>query len=205
MLLLNVKYEEKEKVKSLGARWNPELKRWYVSNPLDYYKFIDWLEGNIVVSDYIYIIEGITTCWKCKKNTKVVAIGVDKYMELYDEPSDFESGEIHVASGFEGLPNSILRFLSERCNVKERYSKTIGSKYLSNGCFECDSLQGDWFLFNEPDSPFFVDSIDTAKALTLYKIKLENDIALPISISWGSEDRLIKEYATIKEFKDIKI
>lgn len=32
MLLLNVPYEEKDEAKSLGAKWNPELKKWYIQN-----------------------------------------------------------------------------------------------------------------------------------------------------------------------------
>lgn len=39
-LLLNVKYENKDRVKNLGARWNPELKKWYVKDRNDYSKFI---------------------------------------------------------------------------------------------------------------------------------------------------------------------
>lgn len=40
MLLLNVPYIEKDKAKKLGANWNPELKKWYVKNKKDYYKFV---------------------------------------------------------------------------------------------------------------------------------------------------------------------
>lgn len=29
-LIIDVPYAEKEKVKSLGAKWNPNLKKWYV-------------------------------------------------------------------------------------------------------------------------------------------------------------------------------
>ena len=42
MLLLNVPYAEKDEAKSLGAKWNPKLKKWYVTNSKDYYKFIKW-------------------------------------------------------------------------------------------------------------------------------------------------------------------
>ena len=30
MLFLEVDYDIKDKVKRLGARWNPEIKKWYV-------------------------------------------------------------------------------------------------------------------------------------------------------------------------------
>ena len=43
MLLLNVPYEEKDEAKSLGAKWNPELKKWYIQNTEDCGKFIKWI------------------------------------------------------------------------------------------------------------------------------------------------------------------
>jgi hypothetical protein len=30
--------------------------------------------------------------------------------------------------------------------IKERFSKTAGDRYLSNGCQRCDAIQGDWPL-----------------------------------------------------------
>ena len=40
---------------------------------------------------------------------------------------------------------SNLGFAASRC-VKERFSKTGGCSYLSNGCQRCDAVQGDWPL-----------------------------------------------------------
>jgi hypothetical protein len=36
MLLLNVPYEEKDEAKALGARWNADIKKWYVFSGKDY-------------------------------------------------------------------------------------------------------------------------------------------------------------------------
>ena len=33
--------------------------------------------------------------------------------------------------------------------IKERFSKTAGESYLSNGCPHCDAIQGDWPLGEE--------------------------------------------------------
>lgn len=195
MILLDVSYEEKDKVKKLGAKWNAELKKWYVDNPRDYYKFEDWLNGHIVISDRLYIIEGETTCWKCKQKAKVVALGVDKYLELCGNPETFIDDDIRIASGFEGLHKSVLDYIIKKYPVKERFSKTLGHMYLSNGCEHCDALLGDWFLFNEPESPFLIDSCEKAQKLTLYEIKLPYDLALPISVGFGSMDFVIKKNA----------
>lgn len=39
--------------------------------------------------------------------------------------------------------------------VQYRYSKMAGTKYWVNTCPYCKSIQGDFFLFSEPDSPLF--------------------------------------------------
>ena len=35
-LILNVPYKEKDEAKALGAKWNPQLKKWYVEKRMDY-------------------------------------------------------------------------------------------------------------------------------------------------------------------------
>ena len=37
----------------------------------------------------------------------------------------------------------------------ERATAMSGSKYWNNSCPYCHAVQGDYFLFNEPDGPFF--------------------------------------------------
>jgi hypothetical protein len=39
--------------------------------------------------------------------------------------------------------------------VKFSYSKTVNARYWANTCEHCGALQGDFFLYNEPDGPFF--------------------------------------------------
>lgn len=41
--LLTVPYQEKEQVKALGARWDKELKRWFVPSGQDTSPFSAWL------------------------------------------------------------------------------------------------------------------------------------------------------------------
>ena len=44
MLILNVPFNEKDEVKKLGARWNPDIKKWYIHKREDYYKFANILQ-----------------------------------------------------------------------------------------------------------------------------------------------------------------
>lgn len=207
-LLLNVDYAEKDEARALGAKWNPELKRWYVDDKNNYPKFKKWIlkekDSAVVVFDYFYIIEGKHNCFKCGKETKVIGFGLENYIQIYNDEesisqSGFErfSGEINIASSIEPLSPELLAYLKEKYNYYLGYSKTTKSDYYANHCNYCNVLQGDFYLFNEIDSPFSVDSIERAKGLILHKIILKNDLILEADIGYGSEDHLIKDYGQI--------
>ncbi|WP_310386921.1 exodeoxyribonuclease VII large subunit [Roseateles sp.] len=44
--LLKASYQDRSRVKELGARWNPELKTWYVPEGMDLAPFAPWLAGS---------------------------------------------------------------------------------------------------------------------------------------------------------------
>ena len=44
-------------------------------------------------------------------------------------------------------------------DIKERYSKTAQYSYLSFGCFHCDAIFGDFYVFQEVDNWFYPDNI----------------------------------------------
>lgn len=53
--------------------------------------------------------------------------------------------------------------------IQYRFSKMAGSKYWANTCPYCKSIQGDFFLYSEPDSPLFgfkcgVDSVESYRS-----------------------------------------
>lgn len=56
-------------------------------------------------------------------------------------------------------------------------------------------IQGDFYLFGEVDSPFFIDSEERAWKLKLYKVPLKNDIIVEADIGWGSTDWMIEAFA----------
>lgn len=204
MLYINVPYSEKEEAKELGARWNPAKKSWYVTQRAFYDKFYKWILGDkedvTILYNHFYIVEGKRVCYRCNRETKVIGFGIEKYCTLYN-PQDYKNsrvwddGEIHIASFIEPLDAKLLLYLNNRYGYHMGYSQTAGGSYLANHCKHCKALQGDYFLFQEVDSPFFIDSVEAAKNLKLYKVKLVNDMIADIGMSWGSEDYLIKKYA----------
>lgn len=43
VILQNVDYKEKDRVKALGAKWDPYEKYWYVTNQEDLTPFTEWI------------------------------------------------------------------------------------------------------------------------------------------------------------------
>lgn len=79
-----------------------------------------------------YYRYGVCKCWKCKREIIVFAW-----------PRDGMHNE--SAPKVKPLPKT----------VQYRYSKTVGDKYWVNTCPYCQSIQGDFFLYCEPDGAFF--------------------------------------------------
>lgn len=220
MLLLNVPYNEKDEAKKLGAKWNGDLKKWYVEEREDYLEFNKWLcpesDEFCIIYDYIYIAVGERECFKCKKPTRVIGLGFDNFIHLYRDWEDDEDkygtldGEeclddkdIHIVPIPDYLPENILKAIKNNFNFKERYSKTTETSGLSNCCENCDMLQGDFFIFSEVDSPFYIDGEEKAEKIILYKVKLKNDFLYDGNFGWGSEDYLIKQCAKIIDVESI--
>jgi len=212
-LLLSVPYNDKEEAKQLGARWNPELKKWYVEDRENYHKFSKWIfseqEAGVIVCGHYYLVVGEHTCFRCREQTEVIAYGIDEYMEFAD-PSvysidgdnfTFASGEVSICSLLEPIAPEVLAFIKEQYGVFTSYSKQADTTYLANHCSNCNVIQGHFYLFGEAESPFFVDSIEKARALKLLKLTVPYDFLAWVDTSCGSLDYLIKQEAKVTELK----
>lgn len=202
MLPLNVPYGDKDEAKKLGARWNPELKKWYVQNKEDYPKFAKWIltQGFIVVCDAIYVLEGRKNCFRCGKETRVIGFALENFFMFEGTPYDediectYWNDVIRIAGPIDPIPVPILKYLQSKYNYKNRYSATTGESHINNCCDHCDILQGDFYLFSEVDSPFFLDSEEKIRDLKIYKINLKQDIIINASVGFCSTDEMIKQF-----------
>lgn len=79
-----------------------------------------------------YYRYGFCPCWRCRKEILVFTWPGRKLHET-KQPRK------------QPIPKTI----------HHKFSKTVGGKYWANVCPYCRALQGDWFLFLEPDGPFF--------------------------------------------------
>ena len=76
----------------------------------------------------------LKNCWKCDKSVKV-AVG---YKDNESMDQDF-------------FTDKELKYARENGAILERrFSGTLGAKYLANVCPHCDSIQGNWFLYQDP-------------------------------------------------------
>lgn len=206
MLLLNVPYAEKDEAKALGAKWNPNIKLWIAPGNTykEYKKFQKWFDGNYIIQNEFYLIEASRICWKCGKPTKVICFAIKDYIDL---ESEYCERSYLITSMLSVMSTELLKYLESHYNFKEKYSQAVKDKYWANCCSHCDSLQGINFLFNEPfDSPFYVNNVEKARQLTVYKIKIPYDLCIyqgatfPIVINTPADnsftpDELINKYS----------
>lgn len=203
MLLLDVQYEEKEEAKKLGAKWDSKLGKWYVQKKRNYSNFAKWIlkEGSIVACDAIYVLEGKQKCFKCRKETRVIGFALENFFEFEANPYNdkkfkcsYYSNVIRIAGSIDPIPDYILKYLQNKYNYKKRYSYSTRESHINNCCDNCDVLQGDFYLFQGKNSPFFIDSEEKVRNLKIYKINLKHDIIINASVNFGSADGMIKLY-----------
>lgn len=180
---LNVPYSDKDKLKKYGIKWNSDYKTWYLQDYKNLPYVVNYLENKdftIYATEKLYVIEGFIKCWKCSKIMPVYAFGVSKssYVDYEDECWKFTSKfkmTYNISSHSQELED-ILRKLNINHRMKILYSHTAQSSYLMNICQNCESKQGEFFLFDEVDSIFSPISVKEAKKLKIYEIPLLFDV-----------------------------
>ncbi|WP_253279491.1 DUF5710 domain-containing protein [Pseudomonas brassicacearum] len=101
---LKVPFSEKDEAKSLGARWDPSLKTWYIPEGVDISPLAQWLPVTeyadlehgpefSVRAPYYYVIESVSDCWGCSNLTRVFSFKLPEQHEEFDyyegEDEDF--------------------------------------------------------------------------------------------------------------------
>lgn len=145
MLYLNVKFPQKDAAKSLGAKWNSDLKKWYVPDGMDYFKFKKWFvtDANIICDD-LYLVETQSQCWRCRKQSRVVCLASDNFYTDLNRKSQHYS-ELTLFFFLLDAPAYIKKLLNNY-GLNYTYSKQFGGTYLANVCEYCGNVQGDYFL-----------------------------------------------------------
>ena len=90
----------------------------------------------------VAIRAGFLSCWSCGADTRIVT-GID----VAFGPNEL-SFTIPETGEHTGLLESVLSRLPgglEIGGIRPRFSKTQGRSYVSNGCFHCDALIGEFY------------------------------------------------------------
>ena len=176
---LHVPFADKNRVKALGARWDPIATTWYAPIGVDLAPFARWMsaEGgaNVFARSYC-IAESLERCWKCVATSVVLAACLpDGHQQLADD--EFEPGRRFwladecFVSHVKWLPSAVAaRFMAMSRNYRLDFSQTIGCAYWMNHCESCGAKLGDFSMFRELGSAFHPSSEDQALSMRLTPI-----------------------------------
>jgi hypothetical protein len=171
---LIVPFPQKEKAKALGAKWDGDSKCWWIPANVDTTPFARWLPAQnneqplyqdlapidreelleYRIRDSLEVVFVPWTCWKCKQTTLAFHGAVDRGIgvtQFFYQPQVLEELD-RIRQELE-----LERF---GC-VKPRFSRTLGSAYISQGCRHCDALIGDFPLSEDFSEVFSTLDLST--------------------------------------------
>ena len=145
---LDVPFADNNRVKALGARWDHRLRRWYLPAGTDISAFAPWLtrlpalpSGPTVAAGVVFLPE---RCYRCGAPTASVA-GVLIDSDLGGDADGYiPLGEI---GGYlvQLLPREMLDSFGVG-SVGFRCSSVRPEGYIANGCRNCDTIMGEFYL-----------------------------------------------------------
>lgn len=164
------------------------------------------------------MVEGQQSCWKCHRSTRVVGLGIGRLVHIFqdDDGPQYElveeleglGEELHLCwtDRAEDIPPKLQEYLMKHYSVKTGYSKTLKRKCFANHCDHCGALQGNWFLFNEPDSPLCLDAegaelVEHTGKLKIMGISIRDDLELDWDIGFSTNDDAYLKYGKYEKLE----
>lgn len=209
---LIVPFSQKDEAKSLGARWDPNLKIWYVPEGVEIGPLARWLPVTEhsdlehepefhVRASYYYVMESVSSCWSCSNWTRVFSFQLPEEHEQFDYVEDEDEGFALTSNlgewkcqGYRGTVSNVdslapqvakqIHRFTDR--FKHAYSRTADSRYLMNHCEHCGAKLGDFFMHSEPGGAFFPTSPDEAQRMIL--VRINERFEANCSVGFASED-----------------
>jgi hypothetical protein len=175
-IILEVPFQEKDQAKSLGARWNPKIKKWFIPKGTNTTEFQKWFlnpkpdrlitaRPSIIAKPSIYLIQSKDRCYRCREIADVFCLAADGLID--------HDGEIDMFFHFHNLtfvPSKIKTILQEKApNYYIDYTKQSDSLYFVNHC-KCRAKLGDFYLHCEPDGTFAPMSKEKAENAIIYNL-----------------------------------
>lgn len=173
----------KELYVHLGDRRKLELQEFlfnFISNKIQFRKTAVTQKRQLV--DFVFYE---MACWKCKHVNHLYY--VDKPFlsacnaKIRPEEALWESNNIEYRPEIIDAAKSLLKRLNLKLGeIKPRYSQTVEKSYISFGCYNCDSIFGDFYVFQTKIDLLY----DPDKTIHSQEVDLEENISIPNIDHW---------------------
>ncbi len=206
---LQVPFPEREEAKRLGARWDPERRLWYVPAGVEAEPLRKWIAApespNVRAASY-FLAESTRECWRCSRETRVLAIMLPADHEALDVDDDPTCDEWQAAD-----EPSVLSYIGQFADpiparlralaphYRRDFSQTTGSSYWMNHCEHCGASQGDFALIEEFDSTFDPTTPERAQQILL------REIAEPFAASCGGHTYGIQLFELMRRGREPRL
>lgn len=158
-VFLRVSRREIDTIRTLGAQWDAQCRRWYIPNGLDHAPFAAWIEY------FLYLVIGRHRCVHCHHYMHVAAFGLPIVHN--------NRGYLVLIPRLECVPYEIRNYLLSRGIVFCPHSGSMSRQaQLTNCCSYCMRPQPDALLFGYPQGVFSCTSVDQLDTLSFYKVCL---------------------------------
>lgn len=152
-ILINVPYKEKDAAKAKGARWDPNIKSWYISDPSRIPGCLQWLPKHNIICENLYLLKMKQECWNCHTSTDIVLLATDK---SYSKENNYLlNSDIQILTYTTEMPAPLAGYMRNTWKYFPAFSRAINGRYFANHCIGCSQIQGDNFLHEIPEKAFY--------------------------------------------------
>lgn len=189
LVFLEVPFEDKDEVKSLGAKWHSDRKKWFVPSDKDSQPFGKWIpEYDSELTDRaiapFYLLKSKEQCWKCNQESEVITFAASGLEGGLNEPVKFSYVSV--------LPDRLKAFVEEYYkSYFIDFSNTTKSYYYINHCEYCKASLGDFYMHSEPDHAFFPMSDQEASKIEVIELKNNGHVKISASESVGVVESIL--------------
>ncbi len=199
-IYLDVPYSANKWVEARGAQFDKNIRRWYFQGSIpNFTPFVplildDPSREGCVVQECFYILEGSQICKYCKKETRVISLGVPEHYIIYISEDSKAQCE-YVGSEFcmawakreKDIPPTLLRYLKEKYSVWEDKGPNHQGIFTCH-CDYCKKSLGADHMYNgyeksafDPCSFDFSEYAEAYKKLRLFRIDFAANEALALN------------------------
>jgi hypothetical protein len=209
-IILNVPFKDKDQVKQLGAKWDPQLKVWYIPHGLNPKAFNNWLpklsKQPTLILNSISLLRNIITCWSCKGYCTVYALCARNLQILESNEKIPDAQVSKMQEGFyvlleiSHIVDELSDFLSKRCQ-NFRYGKVNeqGFRFYRNHCEHCAIGFSDTRLHKKAGG-FNPVKLSALQSMQCIELQFFSDIEVKSDYIDYSEHKLYTESLVISDY-----